>query len=88
LILIFIPTFLLRFTKKMIISLLIINLAATQLISVLTDLVPKDTTPPHIYYWYICQLIGAAFMPYLCAAVLPYFVQSASGVPALKTKKL
>ncbi|KAF2354565.1 hypothetical protein FHG87_014681 [Trinorchestia longiramus] len=76
-----------KFTLKMLVSLVVLNLASSILLSMTFDAIPRSFVLPYVYAWYVAQMVGGALMPYVCGAAVPYFVQKVSGVSPAKLKK-
>lgn len=77
-----------KFTVKMLVSLVILNIGTSQLILLVFDALPKDASLPYVYVWYAAQMVSSSLVPLFCGALVPYFVQSVSGVaPPAKQKK-
>uniref|UniRef100_A0A6A7G6W2 Glucose-6-phosphatase-like n=1 Tax=Hirondellea gigas TaxID=1518452 RepID=A0A6A7G6W2_9CRUS len=77
-----------KFSIKMLISLLILNLGIGQTILATFNAMPM-TGYGNWYVWlrYGLQMLSPALMVVFCGAVVPYFVQTASGVPSLSSKQ-
>ncbi|XP_069937733.1 glucose-6-phosphatase catalytic subunit 1-like [Cherax quadricarinatus] len=66
-----------KFSKKMVASLLVLNLAVSQV-----GVLVHQSLPPTMMGWYPAEFTLHTTVTFLLVAALPHFVRTASGVPA------
>lgn len=69
----------------MVVSLCILNIGVVQAVLMIPDGVATFTN--NIYAIYAVQLVTSALIPFFSVALMPYFVQAASGIQSVSISK-